>query len=148
MLTGAALSSAYASADVFLMPSETETLGFVVLEAMASGVPVVAVAAGGIPDIITAPGKTGLLYPAGDIAAASAAVAALIAAPQLQQEVGAAGREDVARWGWPAASRHLREVLYSRAIKHAAAMRRCVEAARHSPRAPHRPPASAVWPTA
>jgi sulfoquinovosyltransferase len=52
MMKGQELSEAYASADVFVMPSETETLGFVVLEAMASGVPVVAVAAGGLTDIV------------------------------------------------------------------------------------------------
>jgi sulfoquinovosyltransferase len=52
MMKGQELSEAYASADIFVMPSETETLGFVVLEAMASGVPVVAVAAGGLTDIV------------------------------------------------------------------------------------------------
>ena len=57
-MKGQELSEAYASADVFVMPSETETLGFVVLEAMASGVPVVAVAAGGLTDIV-ADNKTG-----------------------------------------------------------------------------------------
>lgn len=51
-MTGEALSQAFASADVFVMPSETETLGFVVLESMASGVPVVGADAGGIPDLI------------------------------------------------------------------------------------------------
>lgn len=45
------------------MPSESETLGFVVLEAMASALPVVAVAAGGLLDIITQPGITGTAPP-------------------------------------------------------------------------------------
>lgn len=60
MLRGEELSSAYASADIFMMPSETETLGFVALEAMASGLPVVAVAAGGLVDIVTKPGVIGV----------------------------------------------------------------------------------------
>jgi sulfoquinovosyltransferase len=59
MLKGEELASAYASADIFMMPSETETLGFVALEAMASGIPVVCVAAGGLVDIVTLPGKIG-----------------------------------------------------------------------------------------
>lgn len=59
MMRGEELSQAYASADIFVMPSETETLGFVVLEAMASGLPVVAVAAGGLTDILTQPGEPG-----------------------------------------------------------------------------------------
>ncbi len=59
MLRGEDLSAAYASADIFMMPSETETLGFVALEAMASGLAVVAVAAGGLTDIISHPGRTG-----------------------------------------------------------------------------------------
>lgn len=59
MLSGDDLSSAYASADIFMMPSESETLGFVALEAMASGLAVVSVAAGGLIDIITKPGVIG-----------------------------------------------------------------------------------------
>ena len=46
------LSQVFSSADVFVMPSKTETLGLVVLESMASGVPVVAANSGGIPYII------------------------------------------------------------------------------------------------
>ncbi|GFY82320.1 sulfoquinovosyldiacylglycerol 2 [Actinidia rufa] len=61
MLGGEELSQAYASGDVFVMPSESETLGLVVLEAMSSGLPVVAARAGGLIDIIPEDqeGKTG-----------------------------------------------------------------------------------------
>jgi sulfoquinovosyltransferase len=71
MMRGADLSAAYATADMFVMPSETETLGFVVLEAMASGLPVVSVAAGGLTDIVTRPGEVGFLYQPGDYQAAA-----------------------------------------------------------------------------
>lgn len=59
-LTGMDLSKAYASADIFVFPSTTETFGNVVLEALASGLPVVAAAGGGPKDIIQH-GVTGML---------------------------------------------------------------------------------------
>src|SRR5262249_29515656 len=61
-LTGEALAAAYASADAFVYASETETMGNVVLEAMACGCPVVAPRAGGIPGLVDH-GEKGLLYP-------------------------------------------------------------------------------------
>jgi glycosyltransferase involved in cell wall biosynthesis/predicted metal-dependent phosphoesterase TrpH len=59
-LQGADLAQAYASADVFLFPSATDTFGQVILEAQASGLPVLAVAAGG-PLALVQDGVTGLL---------------------------------------------------------------------------------------
>lgn len=117
MMKGQELSEAYASADIFVMPSETETLGFVVLEAMASGVPVVAVAAGGLTDILTDPGKTGFLYQPHDYAAAANCVKQLIADPTLQARMGTAGRREVEMFGWSAATKTLRERQYARAVR-------------------------------
>lgn len=59
-LSGADLSQAYASADIFAFPSVTETFGQVVLEAMASGLPVVGLEAEGVKDLV-AHQRTGLL---------------------------------------------------------------------------------------
>lgn len=115
MLRGQALSEAYASGDVFAMPSETETLGFVVLEAMAAGLAVVAVRAGGLCDIITAPGRTGLFYEPGDVDAAAAHVAALAADVEARKRIGLAAREEVTAWGWAAATQRLRSRQYGRA---------------------------------
>ncbi|KAJ9516133.1 hypothetical protein QJQ45_024563 [Haematococcus lacustris] len=124
MLQGEALSQAYASADIFVMPSETETLGFVVLEAMASGLAVVAVAAGGLTDILTQPGVTGHLYPPNDYASAARLIAALAANPEARQAMGQAARAEVEKFGWSAATKTLRETQYSRAIKVSRSKRR------------------------
>ncbi len=60
-LRGEELATAFASGDVFVMPSRTETLGLVVLEAMSAGLPVVGARAGGIPEMIV-DGVTGALF--------------------------------------------------------------------------------------
>jgi glycosyltransferase involved in cell wall biosynthesis len=61
--TGNELAELYASADIFVCPSSTETFGNVILEAMASGLPVIGADAGGVKEIITH-GKNGLKFAA------------------------------------------------------------------------------------
>jgi sulfoquinovosyltransferase len=94
MLQGEELSQAYASADVFITPSESETLGFVVLEAMACGVSVVAARAGGIPDIVNQDGETGFLYTPGDLDDCVKKLRALLESSELREKVGSAGKVD------------------------------------------------------
>src|SRR2546421_3988019 len=65
-LQGEELASAYASADVFAFPSLTETFGQVVLEAMASGLPVAGLLAEGVCDLVS-DGRTGYLLDAGGL---------------------------------------------------------------------------------
>lgn len=79
-LRGEELAQAFASADLFVMPSRTETLGFVVLEAMASGCPVVAARAGGIPDLVEHE-ESGILYDPDREEDARSAVAELLQQP-------------------------------------------------------------------
>lgn len=70
------LPQLYASADAFVFASETETLGLVVLEAMASGLPVVAVPAGGVAEHLR-DAVNGIAAPAGDVDAMAAAMVRL-----------------------------------------------------------------------
>ena len=116
MITGDDLAAAYASLDVFVMPSESETLGFVVMESMASGVPVVAVAAGGLLDIVTKPGEIGLLYPSGDYDKAAEHVRFLLGNDLERERMGKASRLDVEKWGWMSSNQKLREQQYKKAL--------------------------------
>jgi len=113
-LSGDELSSAFASADVFMMPSDSETLGFVVLESMASGVPVVGCAAGGIPDLIR-DNDTGFLVQPGDIDGYLNCAKKLMD-KKLRKEMGVRARTEAEKWGWEAATSVLRNVQYEKAI--------------------------------
>ena len=98
-LSGDALSQAYASADVFVLPSDSETLGFVVLESLASGVPVVACNAGGVPDLIQ-DGVTGYLIERGNESRWIERIDSLGGNPDLRASMGKLGRDSVAPFTW------------------------------------------------
>lgn len=88
---GQELSDLYAASDVFVFPSATETFGNVVLEAMASGTPVIGANAGGVSDTVRHM-QNGWLCPVGDASAFAQAVETLFDNPELRTGLGHAGR--------------------------------------------------------
>ena len=80
-------AAALREADVFVWPAINEAFGMALLEAQASGLPVVAGASGGVPAIVAA-GETGLLVPPGDAAAFAAALRRLIVSNDLRASDG------------------------------------------------------------
>lgn len=122
-LGGKELASAYASADAFIFPSRTETLGLVLLEAMAAGCPVVAARSGGIPDIVT-DGANGYLFAPTDEQGAIAATVRLLSHQNERESLRQNARREAERWGWAAATRQLQNyykaVIGARSLNRAA----------------------------
>jgi phosphatidylinositol alpha 1,6-mannosyltransferase len=99
--SGEALARWYASGDVFVFPSTTETFGNVVLEAQASGLPAVVVDRGGPPDLV-APGETGFIARANDPADLAEKCEALLRDPARRARMGTQAREAAAERDWSA----------------------------------------------
>jgi glycosyltransferase involved in cell wall biosynthesis len=89
------VSAILRGADIYVMPSHLEGLGTSVLDALSSGLPVVAARAGGIPEMIE-DGVNGLLVPPRDAGALAAAVVRLLSQPEESARLGAAGPATVA----------------------------------------------------
>lgn len=114
-LSGSQLTAAYASADIFTFPSSTETLGNVVLEAMASGLPIIAVSAGGILDNVVS-GYNGLLSAPRDVDAFSRSLITLIDDCDKREQLAKQALESVQTKTWNYVFKQL-FTDYQRAIK-------------------------------
>jgi phosphatidylinositol alpha 1,6-mannosyltransferase len=112
MLGGTQLARAFASLDVFVHTGEAETFCQTVQEAQASGVPVVAPAAGGPLDLVV-PGRTGLLYDPADSGALRHAVATLASDRVMRERLADQALEVVRRRSWPAVVDELIDVHYA-----------------------------------
>ncbi|MBA2346325.1 MAG: glycosyltransferase family 1 protein [Rubrobacter sp.] len=106
-LRGRMLSRAYASADVFLFPSTTDTLGMAMIEALASGLPVVA-ARGGATHEVVADGESGVIYDPGREGALVEAVRRVLDDEELREKLGSGARAAAEERSWERATGTLR----------------------------------------
>jgi glycosyltransferase involved in cell wall biosynthesis len=83
--------------DIFALASDWEGSPLAVMEAMAAGLPVVATAVGGVPELVE-DGVTGILAPRGDLQALGSALETLAGNPRLRREMGDAARERAKRF--------------------------------------------------
>lgn len=114
-LEGDELAAAYASGDLFAFPSDSETLGFAAIEAMAAGVCVVAARAGGIPHIVR-DGDNGVLVEPGNGEALAGAVKALLDDPARRRRIADHGLRESRLWSWENSTRAL-VGFYERALR-------------------------------
>ena len=103
-LTGRDLATAYASADIFVFPSTTDTFGNVILEAQACGVPVIVSDSGG-PKELVEDRANGLITRSRDVDDFTQAIRLLVADAGLRERMGTAARKSVIDRSWPNAFR-------------------------------------------
>src|SRR5213596_1887511 len=99
-LTGNELATAYASADIFVFPSTTDTFGNVILEAQACGLPVVVSDSGG-PKELVEDNANGLITKSHDVDDLARAIRALVMDPALRDRMGKSARNSVTDRSWP-----------------------------------------------
>ena len=103
-LEGEPLATAYASADIFVFPSTTDTFGNVVIEAQASGLPVIVSDLGG-PKELVEDGVNGLVTKAHDVEDVARAITLLVGDQKRRTRMGEKARQSVVDRSWPDAFR-------------------------------------------
>src|SRR2546422_513568 len=110
----AEMSSLYAEHEIFVLPSLMEGMPLVLLEGMASGMPVVTTESSGMTDLIE-DSHDGLFVIPGDTESLSAAIVRLCRDPELRLRLGSAAQEKMKRYTWKQAARRT-EAVFNRAI--------------------------------
>ncbi len=113
-----AVAPLLSGADLFLLPSQTESFGLSALEALACGVPVIASDVGGLPEVVRH-GETGWLHPLGDISAMSASAVQLLTDDALWQRMSTAAARDARTRFAEADVVRQYEALYERTVANA-----------------------------
>jgi glycosyltransferase involved in cell wall biosynthesis len=104
------LAQLFRDADLFCLPSRLETFGFVFIEAMAAGLPVIAADAGAAPEVL---GGAGILIAPNDAGAFAEAIAELLANAQGRSDMGRRGAARAAAFPWKAATDRYLAVIHS-----------------------------------
>jgi glycosyltransferase involved in cell wall biosynthesis len=107
LLQGEDLAAAFASADAFLFPSTTDTLGLATIEALASGLPIIAARSGASQEVVSE-GENGLFYEANSAQALVAAVRRLFSDDALREALARGARAAAGERNWGASTRVLR----------------------------------------
>ena len=114
-----AVAELMASAEVAVVPSLYEGFSLPAVEAMASGTPLIASDTSALPEVVGRDGTCGLLVPPGDVAALSAAIQELMAAPDRRAAMGLAARAHaVERFSWAATAAATAEVYRESIVLH------------------------------
>lgn len=98
------LPEVYRAADLFVLPSQNEGMSIALLEAMASGLPVLVTFAGGTAELVRH-GVNGFIAPFGDVAALAGALERLTVDGDLRRQMSQANRERAGEFSWPALTR-------------------------------------------
>ena len=113
--TGQDLAQHYASADLFIFPSLTETFGNVTIEAMASGCPCIVADTGGLREVVPGGDRVGLRFNGGDADHLGVMIERMLTDAELRERLIAEASEHVLGFDWVDVARETRE-LYDEAL--------------------------------